>query len=139
MADSIYRSRIDQWLFMVFAIASLVAAGVCVPLLLYGSWVEWLLAAITLTIGMGLPWWVMLTTVYTVTTGFLDIRSGPFHWQVPLRQIHGVRRTRSALSSPALSLDRLKIDYSDARSIMISPEDAERFLADLRSRGVKTV
>jgi hypothetical protein len=41
------------------------------------------------------------------------------------------------LSSPALSLDRLKIDYSDARSIMISPEDRERFLADLKSRGVK--
>jgi hypothetical protein len=138
MADSVYRSKIDQWLFMVFAVASLVAVGVCVPLLLYGSWVEWLLAAITMAIGIGLPWWIMLSTVYTVTTGFLDIRSGPFHWQVPLRQIHGISRTQSALSSPALSLERLKIDYSDSRSIMISPEDRERFLADLRSRGVNT-
>ena len=138
MADSVYHSRIDQWLFMVFAIASLLAVGACVPLLLYGSWVEWLLAGLTVAAGIGLPWWVMLTTVYTVTTGFLHIRSGPFHWQVPLRQIHSIKRTRSALSSPALSLDRLKIDYSDARSIMISPEDAERFLAELKSRGVQT-
>jgi hypothetical protein len=138
MADNVYRSVIDQWLFMVLAVASLMAVGACVPLLLYGSWVEWLLAGITVAVGMGLPWWITLTTVYTVTTGFLDIRSGPFHWQVPLRQIQKISRTRSALSSPALSLDRLKIDYSDVKSIMISPEDRERFLADLKSRGVKT-
>jgi hypothetical protein len=137
VADTAYRSTIDQWLYMVFAIASLVAVGACVPLLLYGSWVEWFLAALTLAIGIGLPWWIMLTTMYTVTTGFLLIRSGPFHWQVPLRQIQRISRTHSALSSPALSLDRLKIDYSDVKSIMISPEDCERFLADLKSRGVR--
>ncbi len=138
MADSVYRSKIDQWLFMVLAIASLMAVGACVPLLLYGSWVEWLTAAFTLALGLGLPWWITLTTDYTVTTGFLVIRSGPFHWQVPLRQIKSITRTHSALSSPALSLERLKIDYSDSRSIMISPEDREKFLADLRSRGVQT-
>jgi hypothetical protein len=139
MADTVYRSKIDEWLFMVFAIASLLAVGACVPLLLYGSWVEWLLAAITVAVGIGLPWWILLTTAYTITTGFLDVRSGPFHWQVPLRQIQRVSRTRSALSSPALSLERLKIDYSDSKSIMISPEDRERFLADLKSRGVNAV
>src|SRR3569832_713959 len=110
MADSVYRSRIDQWLFMVLAVASLMAAGTCVPLLLYGSWGEWLVAGISIALGMGLPWWITLTTEYRVTTGFLDIRSGPFHWQVPLRQINSISKTRSALSSPALSLDRLKID-----------------------------
>lgn len=138
MADTVYRSKIDEWLFMALAIASLIAVGVCVPLLLYGSWQEWVMAGISVALGMGLPWWITLTTTYTLTTGFLDIRSGPFHWQVPLRQISRISSTRSALSSPALSLDRIKIDYSDARSIMISPEDRERFLADLKSRGVKT-
>jgi hypothetical protein len=137
MADTVYRSKIDEWLFMALAVASLMAVGVCVPLLLYGSWGEWLLAGLSVALGMGLPWWITLTTRYTVTQGFLDIRSGPFHWQVPLRQIKSITSIRSVLSSPALSLDRLKIDYSDARSIMISPEDRERFLADLKSRGVR--
>jgi hypothetical protein len=137
MADTAYRSTIDQWLFLALAIASLIAVGVCTPLLLYGSWMECFFAAVMLAIGLGLPWWITLTTMYTITTGFLAIRSGPFHWQIPLRQIHGITRTRSALSSPALSLERLKIEYADARTIMISPEDRERFLADLKSRGVK--
>jgi hypothetical protein len=35
-------------------------------------------------------------------------------------------------SSPALSLDRLRIDYG-TRSILVSPQDRNRFIAALRS------
>ena len=40
-----------------------------------------------------------------------------------------------SVESP-VTLDRLRIQYSGGARIMISPESREKFLADLRSRGV---
>ena len=42
-----------------------------------------------------------------------------------------IRPTRNPLSSPALSLDRLRIDYGSGRSIMVSPEDKDKFIGDI--------
>jgi hypothetical protein len=39
-----------------------------------------------------------------------------------------VEETRNPLSSPALSLDRLKITYGNGKRIMISPADKIGFL-----------
>jgi hypothetical protein len=36
--------------------------------------------------------------------------------------------SRSPFSSPALSLDRLQIDYGAGKSILISPADKEGFI-----------
>jgi hypothetical protein len=136
MPDTVYRSQVDSWLLVVFALSAVAAAGACLTLLYYGSYLEWMVGGLTLMVGIGLPLWILNSTTYTVTTGFLVVRSGPFHWGVPLRQISKITPTNNPLSSPALSLDRLKIDYSDVKSIMISPENRREFLADLRSRGV---
>jgi len=137
MADPVYRSKVDEWLLVVFAVGALVALGACVPLLIYGSYGEWTLAVICLVVGLVLPCWVLFSTQYELTSGFLVVRSGPFHWSVPLRQITSVTFTRSPMSSPALSLDRLRIEYSGNRAIMISPEDRRKFVAELKTRGVE--
>jgi hypothetical protein len=41
---------------------------------------------------------------------------------------------RGALSSPALSLDRLRVEYGRSQWLMISPADKERFLRELNAR-----
>jgi hypothetical protein len=46
---------------------------------------------------------------------------------VPIDSIEKVEATRSPLSSPALSLDRLRINYGKRR-IMVSPSDRAGFL-----------
>jgi hypothetical protein len=61
----------------------------------------------------------------------LIVQSGPFKWKVPVAEITGITPTRNPLSSPALSLDRLRINYGDGNSLMVSPEDKEKFIADL--------
>ena len=71
---------------------------------------------------------LMLATYYVVDRGTLIIRSGPFRFKVPVNQIKSVRATRSLLSSPAMSLDRLLIRYGKKRRIMVSPEDKTGFL-----------
>lgn len=136
MNDSVYLSKVDQWLLVTFCLGALVALGVCVPQFIAGTVTVRLFLVFALLVAIGLPAWILLTTAYTLTTGFLVVRSGPFSWSIPLRQITSVKPTRSPLSSPALSLDRLRIEYSGARALMISPENRTGFLADLRSRGV---
>lgn len=135
MTDIVYPSKTDRWLRVAFAVSTVGALAACVPLVCLGSHVQWLVVAPTLLLGIGLPWWIVTSTAYTVTTDTLVVRSGPFRWYVPFEQIRAIAPTRSPLSSPALSLDRLRIDYGST-SLMISPEDRERFLADLRARGV---
>ena len=72
--------------------------------------------------------WLLVGTHYTVDRGTLRIVSGPFRWKVPVDQIMSVEATKSLLSSPALSLDRLRIRYGNRRRIMISPADKAGFL-----------
>jgi hypothetical protein len=72
------------------------------------------------------------STYYVIDGDTLTIRSSFIRWRVPIRDIRSITPTRSAISSPALSLDRLRIDYG-RKSILISPEDRERFIAMLRS------
>jgi hypothetical protein len=72
------------------------------------------------------------STYYVVEGDTLIIRSMGLTWRVPIRDIRSITPSRSAISSPALSLDRLRIDYGK-KSILISPADRNRFIAALRS------
>jgi len=75
---------------------------------------------------------ILRSTYYVIEGDTLLIRSSFISWRVPIRDIRSITPTRSALSSPALSLDRLRIDYG-RKTILVSPEDRDRFIAALRS------
>jgi PH (Pleckstrin Homology) domain-containing protein len=77
--------------------------------------------------------WLMRSTYYVIEGDTLVIRSGFIRWRVPIREITSVTPTRNAVSSPALSLDRLRIAYGSSKWILVSPEEHERFLSALRS------
>jgi len=79
-------------------------------------------------LSLALPVWVLLSTKYSVSENTLIIRSGPMSWSVPVKKITSVQATRNAASSPALSLDRLLINYSGDKSVMVSPKDRAVFL-----------
>ena len=75
---------------------------------------------------------VLRSTYYVIDGDTLVIRSSFITWRVPIRDISSVTPTRSAASSPALSLDRLRIDYG-RKSILVSPEERQRFITALRA------
>ena len=126
-----FRSKVDWWLLAVLVAA---AAGSLAALaaLAAESLRQALAFSPVLLLSVGLPIWLLRTTTYTLDDELL-VRSGPFTWHVPLREIRVVRPTRNPLSSPALSLDRLRIEYG-RRAIMISPDDKTRFLEELQKR-----
>ena len=130
----IYRSKVDTWLVAVL-VPAMVAAGV-VGLMAFaaGTLVAVSYGAFIVAVGVALPWWLLRATHYTFAGGALVIRSGPFKWRVPVAEITHVSPTSNPLSSPALSLDRLRIEYGRKRWIMISPLDREDFLRELEMR-----
>jgi hypothetical protein len=80
--------------------------------------------------------WTLLATYYVIDATSLVVRSGPFHWTISLRDIRSVKPSRDIRSGPALSFDRLRIEYGAGRVLMVSPREKEAFLADLARRGV---
>lgn len=128
---SIHASKVDAWLVVVTAVAIGVSVGAAIALWREGGVPTIVLLPVTLLLGAGLPLWILLGTRYELTPGRLLVCCGPFRWTVPLKEIRAVEPTRNPLSSPALSLDRLRIDYGRGSSVMISPRDKARFLAEL--------
>lgn len=57
-------------------------------------------------------------------------------WNIKVNTIERVEKTKDFDSSPALSLDRIRITYShngQRKSVMISPKDQDQFLSILSS------
>ena len=129
-----FASKVDAWLLATLVVTaglSLWAIGLV--------WTRTSSAnAVVLTALIGLPGVVLplwlLATSYELTSEELLVRSGPFRWRVPLAQVRDVVPSRSWLSAPALSLDRLRIDYARTSSLMISPKDKQHFIAELDAR-----
>lgn len=136
MNTTVYPSKIDTWLILMCAFSLFATMGVTLPLLIWLPGREAMLTVAILLLGTAFPFWILGSTSYTVTDDRLAIRSGPFRWQVPLADIVSITPTRSPWSSPALSLDRLRIERRSGRPILISPKHRPKFLADLAGRGV---
>jgi len=95
-----------------------------------------LLAVPILLLGVCLPLSLLFFTTYRINDAALRIRSGFFTWDIPIHTISKVERTNDPVSSPALSLDRIRIEYGAAQSVVISPLRKDDLLRDLQRLGV---
>ncbi len=129
-----FRSAVDWWFYVLVVISGVVAVVAVGPILLSGNPGQIAFGVGTLLLAVGLPLWLLFSTVYCVEGPVLIVRSGPFRWTIALAEISAVRESRSPLSSPALSLKRLEIVYRGGRSILLSPADRNGFLAAIGRR-----
>lgn len=134
-----FRSKIDAWLALVLLASVIACLGIVVAAILTASLLALLILSPIILLGVVLPAWLLRSTYYVLDEGDLHVRSGPFRWTVPLDDIREVSPTRSPLAGPALSLDRLRIDYGSGRTILISPEDGSAFRSRLEERRRKRV
>lgn len=134
MPGMVFRSKIDVWLAVVLAIAALACLSGAVQVLFSDARSILANALVLVLLGAVLPLWILLGTRYTLDDSELRIVSGPFRWRIPFHEIRSIKPTRNPLSSPALSLDRLRIEYGRGKWIMVSPRDKVRFLRELESR-----
>ncbi|MES3033811.1 MAG: PH domain-containing protein [Gemmatimonadota bacterium] len=131
----VFRSRIDPWLAALTFGPVVIVGALGIRRAIVAQRAPSLALAATLGIAIALLAWIFLDTSYRVTSSDLLVRSGPLRITVPLRDIRGVRRTRSVLSAPALSLRRLEVSAANGRVVVISPADEVGFLTALRDRG----
>ncbi|WP_397537800.1 PH domain-containing protein [Rummeliibacillus pycnus] len=92
---------------------------------------------LTMTLTFLLPiliLWLWLTTFYLLEEDNLIIRYGPFKKIIPFESIKSIKKTMNPLSSPALSLKRLDIEYGQYQNVVISPKDRDEFMEILSKR-----
>ena len=124
-----FRSAVDGWFYLVIIGSMVVVTMAMEPILETPTLANIILAVAIFLIAVALPLWVLLGTIYRVEAEQLTIRSGPFKWTIRLDEITAVTPSRSPLSSPALSLDRLEIAYAGGKRILVSPRNHEQFIA----------
>ena len=130
-----FRSKMDWWfLGFIIAMSRLLAQSIMTT---YGKGIlmQNLLFVVVYALTIVILWWPLWSTRYVVDQEQLTIRSLCFKWIIPLTAIQSVSETDNSISSPALSLDRLKIEYlkeGQTKTILVSPKDKVAFKAALQ-------
>jgi membrane protein YdbS with pleckstrin-like domain len=124
-----FPSKVDAWLAVVLGAAAAVLLAVCVLAFREGQNLVALGPVLALVVTAALVW----PCQYQLQEDHLEVRSGIIRYRVPYVQIDAVSPSREPWSSPALSLDRMRIQYGK-RAILISPADREGFLVALAGR-----
>lgn len=130
-----FRSAVDWWIgAILIGIACLIP--VFVGLALFGE-VPDLTTRVSLLASASLLTSIMTGLVWPVRYQFrhheLVAISGLLRQRIPYDQITSVEPTRAPWSSPALSMDRLRIRYRRTW-LLVSPIDQDEFLHELQQR-----
>lgn len=132
----IFRSKIDWWV-LGFIISM---TGLLLQLLLTmsakGTIVQYPEHTTVYILTIILLWSPIFTTYYSLDTDMLTVRSLFFKWHIPLANIQKISATDHLDVSPALSLQRLRIEYlkdGEKQVILISPKKIDAFRQALSS------
>ncbi len=123
-------SKVDGWMIPVMLIGVLGAVAALIAVMIEAApWPLRIGTAAVVVLVILLLFSILVRTHYTVADGELRIVSGPFKWTITLTDITSIEPSRNLLSSPALSIDRLKVSYGKRKFVLISPADKAGFLA----------
>lgn len=131
MNNFIFKTKVDAWLLVVlYAIAAYVCYHIYYHSGMPMSNIIWQIAICGVTIAY--VTYVLFYIKYEFQGDALVIHYHPFIARtIKLASIRKVERTNNPLASPAGSLDRLKITFTDG-AILISPKNKAGFIARLR-------
>ncbi len=137
-ADAIrwYRSKVDWWLALVLCIPPIASVGVCIALVMDDKAAELPWGLVSVLFVLGIYFGLVFPMRYGLDDNFLHVRFGLCKQRIPLISVLQVFPTRNPLSSPALSLDRLHVQFGAGvfEAVMISPSDQDRFLDEFAQR-----
>ncbi|SMB98418.1 protein of unknown function DUF1200 [Hymenobacter roseosalivarius DSM 11622] len=122
--NRVFKAKISWWIFapiLVLVGSSIVLQG---RASLLGGFFSLLALAFVLH--------MLFSTTYTVTPEQVVVQCSFLRWKIPTQSITRIVETHNPLSSPAPSLDRLRISYNKYDELMISPRDKQEFIAALR-------
>ena len=126
--DTFYSVAI--WGTVILGLAALVDASFSLSFLSVSYWIVLILVLIVIV------WliWIWFSTGYLVENNSLIIGAGPLKQTIDIQEIKKITREKSILTSGALSIDRLQIQYGKYKYIGISPKKEDEFIELLRSK-----
>jgi hypothetical protein len=131
-----YPSKIDWWIAVLLGVAPVMSIAVCVALTLAGETSGLLVGLASILLVFGIYFGLVFPMRYGLDDSHLLVRFGLCRQRIPLADISEVYPTHNPLSSPALSLDRLRVQFGPGifKAVMISPADRDGFLDDIAQR-----
>ena len=72
--------------------------------------------------------WMWFRTGYNIEDTKIKVRCGPLKWTININDIQQIHKVKTLFSSPALSINKLKITYGKYNEICISPKNEDDFL-----------
>lgn len=135
----IYRARKDLWVTYFIAVTAILMSGagmVMSVLAVIEREYALLIPASMLLVVAGMLLWAFTSTTYELSSGELNIKSGPLRWRLSLDDVEEVRLVES-LGTPGWSLgwslNKVGIKpRGRALWYWIAPEEKVAFLAELR-------
>lgn len=120
----VFKSKIDWW----FGLVLVYPIFVSIKTILEGEWI----GLLGLSVVVGLILVFSKTTRYIINENQLIVQST---WivneRIDVSKISKIEKSNSILSSPALSLDRLRIRYNKYDEVLISPKEKKAFIDEL--------
>ena len=132
----IFRSKIDWWVLGFIISMSGLLLQLFFTMYAKGTMVEYPEHTIVYILTIILLWSPIFTTRYSLNKDVLMVRSLFFKWHIPLASIQKISATDHLNVSPALSLQRLRIEYlkdGQKQVIFISPKKIDAFRQALSS------
>jgi hypothetical protein len=130
----IYKSKKDTWLIVVIMASMLVAVVAGANLILFAPAIWERAMGMVILFAILIPILLTAPVSYTIDRDNIHVRGGYKYWTIPIQNILAVRPSRLWIASPALSMDRLEIEYKDWEGtslLLISPERTDQFLDEL--------
>ena len=127
-----FSSKVDWWLAAIVIAVPLISAGTIVAGLAAGDTGAAISASVTLALVLALYVGVVCPVAYEVGERDLVVRFGLVRSRIPLAHITKVAPSRNPLASPALSLQRIRLDRRGGGFVLVSPADRAGFAAAIQ-------
>ncbi|MFB4168868.1 PH domain-containing protein [Virgibacillus sp. JSM 102003] len=94
---------------------------------------QWVKIVVLFPIGFCLMW-IWFKTGYTIENNSIKIQYGPFKKYIEIDEIYNIRETKNPFTAPALSMNRVEINYGKYETIQISPKEISLFVGELQKK-----
>ena len=136
MTDIVFTSKIDFWIGFMLLGGSFIM--IAIPFWQCKKSENGSLAKSVFLAFIFLPFTALMLmpffgTKYTLSDDQLLINNGFSTQRIELTDITYIIPTRNMISAPALSLDRLEVDYKN-KKVLISPKDKRLFYQEIKAR-----
>ena len=127
----VFLSKKDTWMGIIFG--ALVAAFLWV--LYHSVFVQLdilgIIVMITMIFFLGSIWF---NTRYIIEGNQLQISYGPIKKTIVIQDIKFIRKTKNPFVAPALSMNRVEINYGKYSTVQVSPKEIEKFVSELQKK-----